>query len=60
MWKGSHRITKVQRVGVGLFGLLFLLSGVSIGSTMDGFWPAYLIAGGFLGVGGKLPLEQRS
>ena len=54
MWKGSRRITKIQRVGVGLFGFLFLLSGVSIGSTVDGFWPAYLIAAGFLSVGSKL------
>src|SRR5271154_6286003 len=28
LWKGSRRITKVQRVGVALLGLAFVLCGV--------------------------------
>ena len=30
MWHGSNRMTKVQRIGVGIFGFLFLLAGASM------------------------------
>jgi hypothetical protein len=59
MWKGSRRITKIQRVGVALFGLIFLLSGISIGATAGSFggvnwWLGILIGLAFAGVGFKL------
>lgn len=56
MWHGSSRITKVQRVGVGLFGLVFILAGVFFAqnSYQNGFWPAYLISGVLIGAGCKL------
>lgn len=54
MWKGSRHITKVPRVGVGLFGFVFVLSGISLGTMADGFWPGYLIGAGFFCVGCKL------
>jgi hypothetical protein len=59
MWKGSRRITKIQRVGLALFGLVFLLSGISMGSTIGSFggvsrWLGILIGAAFAGVGCKL------
>jgi hypothetical protein len=59
MWKGSRRITKIQRVGVALFGLLFLLGGISIGSMSASFggadvWLGVPIGIAFVGVGCKL------
>jgi hypothetical protein len=54
MWNGSPRITKVQRIGVGLFGLTFLSGGIILASLVDGFWLGYLIAAGFVGAGCKL------
>jgi hypothetical protein len=56
MWKGSRRITKVQRVGVGLFGLVFFLSGISLLTSFprDGWWIAIPISTGFALVGCKL------
>jgi hypothetical protein len=54
MWKGSRRITKVQRIGVGIFGLLFVLSGISVALSSEGFWLGILIATGFILVGCKL------
>jgi hypothetical protein len=55
MWKGSRRITKVQRIGVAIFGLVFVLSGISISSSFgDGWWVVIPIATGFILVGCKL------
>ncbi len=54
MWKGSRRITRVQRIGVGLFGLLFVLSGISIISLSKGFRLGILISIAFVLVGCKL------
>ena len=54
MWKGSPRITKVQRIGVGLFGVTFLIFGISFASSFQGQWPAYLIAFASVAVGCKL------
>ena len=56
MWKGSRRITKLQRVGVGLFGVLFVLAGVSIAGSFqgDGWWVGIPIEIGFILVGCKL------
>jgi hypothetical protein len=56
MWRGSRRITKVQRVGVGLFGLFFLLAGVSFASDSirNGWWLELVISAAFSLVGLKL------
>jgi hypothetical protein len=56
MWHGSRRITKVQRLGVGLFGLAFVLSGVALFNVMFhvGARIFLVIPAGFCGVGGKL------
>jgi hypothetical protein len=49
MWKGSRRITKVHRIGVAIFGLVFVLSGISISSSFgDGWWVVIPIATGFI------------
>jgi hypothetical protein len=63
MWKGSRRITKVQRIGVGLFGLVFLflgvlfvLGGVGITNMSDGNFSLMEVLFGLAsgGVGCKL------
>jgi hypothetical protein len=59
MWKGSHRITKIQRVGVALFGFVFLLSGISLASIAGSFgganvWIGIPIGVAFAGIGCKL------
>jgi hypothetical protein len=55
MWKGSRRITKVQRVGVSLFGLVFVLSGISLANSFHkGSWVGIPIGIGFALVGCKL------
>jgi heme A synthase len=57
MWKGSARITKVQRIGVGLFGFVFLLAGISIVNAIygqDGWWLSVPIGLAFVVVGCKL------
>jgi hypothetical protein len=57
MWKGSPRMTRVQRVGVGIFGLVFLLAGVSIVNEIYGrgdWWLSIPIGLAFAGVGCKL------
>jgi hypothetical protein len=53
MWKGSRRITKVRRVGVGLFGFLFVLGSISVGASAR-FWPEYLLGVAVFFVGCKL------
>jgi hypothetical protein len=56
MWHGSPRITKVQRVGVGLFGIAFLMASVGLGNIMvqDRAWPALVVSTGFAYVGYRL------
>jgi hypothetical protein len=57
MWKGSRRITKVQRVGVGLFGLVFLGGGIGMVNAIYGqdvWWLSIPIGLAFVGVGCKL------
>ena len=54
MWRGSRRITKIQRVGVGLFGLMFLLAGINVASSSSGLWLGYFIAAAAAFVGCKL------
>jgi hypothetical protein len=55
MWKGSRRITKVQRVGVGLFGFVFVLCGISFANNFhEGWWVGIPIGIGFALVGCKL------
>ncbi|MGD0443948.1 MAG: hypothetical protein ABSA39_08425 [Edaphobacter sp.] len=58
MWKGSPRITKVQRIGVALFGFLFVLGGlgiaISIRIDQGGWWLGIPIAAAFVLVGCKL------
>ena len=58
MWKGSKRITKVQRVGVAIFGLLLVLGGLSIATSInisrEGWWIGVPIAAAFVLVGCKL------
>ena len=56
MWKGSRRITRIQRVGVAVFGLVFVLSGVSFASSFPrvGWWLSIPIAIAFIIVGCKL------
>jgi hypothetical protein len=56
MLQGSPRITKVQRVGVGIFGIFFFFAGLSLASEihLKDFWPGYLVAAGFVGLGLKL------
>ena len=57
MWKGSSRITKVQRVGVGAFGLVFLMGGVGLVNAIYGqvgWWLSIPIGLAFVGVGCKL------
>ena len=58
MLKGSPRITRVQRVGVGIFGLFFLMAGVSIVTGIkireEGWWIGVPIAAAFVLVGCKL------
>ena len=54
LWKGSRRITKIQRAGVAIFGLLFILSGISAISLSGGFWIDIFISTGFIFVGCKL------
>jgi len=56
MWKGSRRITKIQRIGVGIFGLLLVLGGVSIAASPrgEGWWIGIPIELGFIFVGCKL------
>jgi hypothetical protein len=56
MWKGSRRITRTQRVGVGIFGLFFVLGGVSIVGSFrgEGWWIGIPIALGSVAVGCKL------
>jgi hypothetical protein len=56
MWKGSRRITKVQRVGVGLFGLVFVLSGISFLTVFprEGWVMVIPVSTGFVVVGCKL------
>ena len=56
LWKGSRQITKVQRIGVGTFGFLFVLGGVSIAASPRGewWWIGIPIELGFIFVGCKL------
>jgi hypothetical protein len=57
MWKGSPRITRVQRIGVGVFGLVFLMGGVGLVNAIygqDGWWLSIPIGIAFVGVGCKL------
>jgi len=57
MWKGSPRIARVQRVGVGIFGLVFLMGGVSIVNAIYGqkdSWLSIPIGLALAGVGCKL------
>jgi hypothetical protein len=56
MWKGSSRITKVQRVGVGLVGLFFVLASVSVLTNIarDVWWMGIPISTGCMLVGCKL------
>jgi hypothetical protein len=57
LWKRSQRITKVQRVGVALLGLAFVLCGVlfigDFGSHGDSRWLAIFFGTGCLLVGCK-------
>jgi hypothetical protein len=57
LWKGSRRITKVQRVGVALLGLAFVSCGIlfigDFGSHGDSRWLAILFATGCILVGCK-------
>jgi hypothetical protein len=57
MWKGSARITKVQRIGLGLFGLAFMIGGISLVNAIYGqkdWWLSIPIGLAFFGVGCKL------
>jgi hypothetical protein len=54
LWKGSRRITKVQRVGLAILGLAFVLVGILLLSLSDGFWLGILIATGCILAGCKL------
>jgi hypothetical protein len=56
MWHGSPRITKIQRVGVGLFGITFLIAGIGMVSDAHrhGSWLECVVAAPFIGGGGKL------
>ncbi|MGH9595696.1 MAG: hypothetical protein ACRD3K_02755 [Edaphobacter sp.] len=58
LFKGSRRITKIQRVGVAFLGLAFVLGGISIlgsiDSTREGWWIGIPIATGIILVGCKL------
>jgi hypothetical protein len=56
MWKGARRITRVQRIGIAVFGLLFVLSGISLLSVfpLESWWIEIPIATGFVLVGCKL------
>jgi hypothetical protein len=57
LWKGSRRITKVQRVGVALLGLAFVLCGVlfigDFGSHGDSRWLPIFFGTGCILMGGK-------
>ncbi len=46
LWKGSPRITKVQRVGLAILGMAFILVGILLLSLSNGFWLGILIATG--------------
>jgi hypothetical protein len=56
MWHGSPRITKVQRVGVGIFGAFFFLAGIIMAREIydRGSWPEYVVAAAFTFAGCKL------
>ena len=55
LWKGSRRITKIQRVGVALLGLAFVLCGIlfigDFGSHGDSRWLPIFFGTGFILVG---------
>jgi hypothetical protein len=57
LFKGSRRITKVQRVGVAILGVTIILTSVvilgSIDSTREGWWIGIPITTGFMLVGCK-------
>jgi hypothetical protein len=56
MWRGSNRMTKVQRVGVGLFGLCFVIAGAYFASNIyngEG-WIGLIFAVVFFLVGFKI------
>jgi hypothetical protein len=57
LWKGSQRITKVQRVGIALLGLAFILCGVlfigDFGSQSNSRWLPIFFGIGCILVGCK-------
>jgi hypothetical protein len=59
LWKGSRRITKIQRVGVALLGLAFVLCGVlfigDFGSHGDSRWLPIFFGTGCILVGCRFP-----
>ena len=61
-WNGpTGRNSTVQRIGICLFGLLFILSGLSLASVAsrhEGAWMGYIMA--VLGVGGGCRLIYKS
>jgi|GEM_PF-1672436 len=58
LWKGSRRITKVQRIGLILFGVSLIVSSMailgSLDSTHEGWWVGIPITVGFTLVGCKV------
>jgi hypothetical protein len=58
LWKGSRRITRVQRVGVAILGIAFALCGIfilgSLDSTHEGWWIGIPFTTGCILVGCKL------
>jgi hypothetical protein len=57
LWKGSRGVTRVQRVGIALLGLAFVLCGIlligDLGSRGDGQWLAILFGTGCMLIGCK-------